>query len=190
MCNCAFKTKAAKLIFVINLLRRNMNKIGDINMADKPNFTNHTGDDYESGILKTKNPCDFCGSQRCYPEYCDVLHPELKQMCDLMCPEPESINKRIKEITSQQLEQILKDHCNKYKYVFNGFYHEEKPNWLVLSFGQKRKNEYGRINVENACYCMTLNNDYIFINVMRGLTKQLLGRRIIDIENIKKDWYL
>lgn len=24
------------------------------------------------------NPCRLCGTQRCYPEYCAELHPELK----------------------------------------------------------------------------------------------------------------
>jgi len=70
-------------------------------MTDKPNFTNHTGDDYEWSRVESKTPeetteeiiipeaCNLCGSQRCYPEYCSKLHPELKQMCDLMCPESE-----------------------------------------------------------------------------------------------------
>jgi len=24
------------------------------------------------------NPCKTCGTQRCFPEYCNILHPEIK----------------------------------------------------------------------------------------------------------------
>jgi len=23
------------------------------------------------------DPCELCGTQRCYPEFCSILHPEL-----------------------------------------------------------------------------------------------------------------
>jgi len=31
--------------------------------------------------------CKDCKIQKCYPDNCEILHPELKEMCDLMCPE-------------------------------------------------------------------------------------------------------
>jgi len=89
-----------------------------------------------------------------------------------------------KELTSIQIEEKLKEFCNKYKLVYGEFYIDKNVKWFVFSYGVKTKNKYKREETNYECYCMNLNNKNEFTSVKRGLTKQLLGYKIIDIENI------
>lgn len=90
----------------------------------------------------------------------------------------------IKEINSSELEIVLKEHCKKYNYIFSDFYYNPNTKWLVLCFGIEIKT-WCKKDIQYQCYCMQLNDEYVFIDVMRGLTKQLKGVKIMDIENIK-----
>lgn len=90
----------------------------------------------------------------------------------------------IKTVTHEQIVNILKRFCINKGWEYVGCVYESKCNWVVFSYIIPVK-LYLSIRKERYGYCMSLDEDYTFKSVMRGLTKQLKGYTIIDIENFK-----
>jgi hypothetical protein len=91
----------------------------------------------------------------------------------------------MKEITVEQLENILKEYCEKYNLKYREIKYDQKRKWILFSYTLPKKSEY--YNSYSECYCMSLDDDFRFISVKRGLTKQLIGVKILDIEKIKRN---
>lgn len=93
-----------------------------------------------------------------------------------------------KEITANQLEKILFKFCEDNNLAYRGIIYEKKYKWIVFHYGVNYIDKtYGmsfeKIRYEG--YSMEIDENNRFITVKRGLTKQLKGFKIIDIENIK-----
>jgi len=91
----------------------------------------------------------------------------------------------MKEITVEQLETILKEYCLKNKLKYRDIGYDPKCKWIVFAYTLPKKSEF--FNSANECYCMYLDDDYRFTSVKRGLTKQLIGFKVLDIDKIKKN---
>jgi hypothetical protein len=90
----------------------------------------------------------------------------------------------MKEITVEQLENILKEYCGKYKLKYREIKYDPKYKWIKFIYILPKKSEY--FNSDSECYCMDLDNDFKFISVRRGLTKQLIGVKVLDVDKIQK----
>ena len=90
----------------------------------------------------------------------------------------------MKEITVKQLEIILKEHCAKYKLKYRCISYDPKCKWIVFAYTLPRLSEF--FNDDNECYSMRMDDDYRFISVKRGLTKQLMGVKVLGVETIIK----
>lgn len=91
----------------------------------------------------------------------------------------------MKEITVEQLENILKKYCEKHKLKYGEIKYDSKYKWIVFAYTLPKKSKF--FNSYNESYCMNLNDDFRFTSVKRGLTKQLIGFKILDIEKIKRN---
>jgi len=90
----------------------------------------------------------------------------------------------MKELTIEQLEIILKEYCVKNKLKYREINYDQKCKWIIFSYTLPKKFEY--FNSDSECYCMSLDDDYRFTSVKRGLTKQLIGFKVVDIDKITK----
>jgi hypothetical protein len=91
----------------------------------------------------------------------------------------------MKEITIEQLEVILKEYCVKNKLKFREIKYDPKYKWILFIYEFPKKSEYFHSSSE--CYCMSLDDDFRFISVKRGLAKQLMRCKIVGIDKIKKN---
>jgi len=91
----------------------------------------------------------------------------------------------MKKLTIEQLENILKEYCIKSKLKYRGISYDPNCKWFVFSYAIIKISEWCD-NSTNECYCMSLDDDFRFTSVRRGLTKQLMGYKVVDIENVTK----
>ena len=91
----------------------------------------------------------------------------------------------MKKLTIEQLEIILQEYCIKNKLKYREISYEPKYKWIKFCYTRVEKGGYFDNNI-NENYCMSLDDDHRFISVKRGLTKQLMEVKVLDVEKISK----